>query len=111
MGSVLDWFGTGLNPGSAAGSTATGGRGPLQRLVEAVGANMALWHVLFLICLSSPVACALASAQRGRYGPGGYALAIVVGLAVAVCCGWVMYATHKVVGEKLHRFDSETSLA
>ena len=39
-------------------------------------------------------------------------MAIVVGLAVAVCCGWVMYATHKVVGEKLHRcFPSETLVA
>ena len=73
---------------------------------------MALWQFLILVCIGSPVGPALASAQRGRYGPGGYALAIGVGLAVGACCGWVMLATHKVFGEQVHRrFPSETSLA
>ena len=64
---------------------------------------MALWQFLILVCIGSPVGPALASAQRGRYGPGGYALAIGVGLAVGACCGWVMLATHKVFGEQVHR--------
>ena len=86
-------------------------RVPLQRLVEAVGVDMTLWQLLILICIAVPVGPALASAQHGRVGPGGYALAIAVGLAVGACCGWVMYATHETVGGKLQRLTSETSPA
>ena len=72
---------------------------------------MTLWQLLILTCIAVPVGPALASAQRGRYGPGGYTLAIAVGLAVGVCCGWIMYATHEPVGRKLQRLTSETSHA
>jgi hypothetical protein len=72
---------------------------------------MTLWQLLILICIAVPVGPALASAQHGRVGPGGYALAIAVGLAVGACCGWVMYATHETVGSKLQRLTSETSPA
>lgn len=80
---------------------------------EDVGAtDMALWHLLVLICVAVPIGTSLASAQHAMVGPGGYASAIAVGLAVGVCCAWAMYATHKVVVSKLQRrLPSETSLA
>ena len=70
----------------------------------------ALWQFLILMCFSAGLGGAIASAQRGRYGPGGYTLAVAVGLAVGVCCGWVMYVTHDPIGRKiLNRFPSEAS--
>lgn len=72
---------------------------------------MTLWQLLILTCIAVPIGTAYASAQHGRYGLGGYTLAIAVGLAVGMCFAWVMYATHKIVGEKLQRrAPSETSL-
>ena len=85
---------------------------PLQWLVEAVGAEMTLWQLLILTCIAVPIGTSYASAQHGRYGFGGYTLAIGVGLAVGMCFGWVMYVAPKIVGEKLQRgAPSETSLA
>lgn len=84
---------------------------PLQWLVEAVGAEMTLWQLLILTCIAVPIGTAYASAQQGRYGLGAYTLAIGVGSAVGMCFGWVMYAAHKIVSEKLQRgAPSETSL-
>ena len=71
-----------------------------------------LWQFLILMCIAFPLGSALASARHEKVGPGGYALAIAVGLAVGVCCGWVMYATHNIAVRKLlRRPPSETSLA
>ena len=73
---------------------------------------MALWHVLILICVAAPIGTALASARYANVGPGGYALAIVVGGAVGACCGWTMWTTHKIVVTRMQRLPpSETSLA
>ncbi len=73
---------------------------------------MALWQLLILICIALPVGTSLASAQHAKVGPGGYASAIAVGLAVGACCALAMYATHKIVVSKLQRhLSSEASLA
>ena len=65
--------------------------------------DMALWNVLILMCFAVPIGTSLASARYAKVGISGYALAIVVGLAVGVCCGWAMWKTHEVVGSKLQR--------
>ena len=73
---------------------------------------MALWQLLILICIALPIGTSLASAQHANVAPGGYALAIAVGLAVGACWGWAMYATHRIVVSKLqHRLPSEAGLA
>jgi hypothetical protein len=73
----------------------------LQRLAEDVGAEMALWQLLVLICTVLPVGTSAASARQAKVGPGGYAFALAIGLAVGTCCGWTMYTTHKGAVRKL----------
>ena len=69
---------------------------------DIVGAtDMALWHVLILICVVLPIGTSLSSAGYANVGLGGYALAIAVGLAVGAGCGWTMWTTHKTVVRKL----------
>jgi hypothetical protein len=75
-------------------------------LAVAAVADMALWHLLIAMCIAVPAANAFASARYANVGPGGYVLAIGVGLAVGVFCGWVMYATHDIVGRKLKGYAS-----
>jgi len=73
---------------------------------------MSLWQLLMLICVALPIGTSLASAHHAKVGPGGYALAIAVGLAVGACCGWAMYTTHNIVVGKLQsRPPSQASLA
>jgi hypothetical protein len=84
----------------------------LQWRVEPVDVNdMALWHVLILICVALPIGSALASARYVNVAPGGYLLAAAVGLVVGACCGWVMWKTHWVVGSKVQRHFSHAPLA
>jgi hypothetical protein len=52
---------------------------------------MTLWLLLILICFVMPIAGALTSAELARVGFGGYALAIVIGLAVGTGCAWTMW--------------------
>ena len=67
---------------------------------EGAGADMALWHVLILICVGLPIGTSLSSARYANVGPGGYCLAFAVGLGVGACCGWTMWKTHKIVFNK-----------
>lgn len=65
--------------------------------------DLALWHLLTLICVALPVGTSLASAQYANVGFGGSVLATAVGLVVGACCGWVMWRTHKIVVSSLQR--------
>jgi uncharacterized YccA/Bax inhibitor family protein len=56
---------------------------------------MALWHLLVLICFGLPIGSSLAAAQHANARPGGYVLAVILGVIVGGCCAWVMWATHK----------------
>jgi hypothetical protein len=77
---------------------------PPQWLAKAVSAtDMALWHVLILMCFAAPIGTSLASAQYARVGPGGYALAIIIGLIVGGGCGWTVWITHRTVGDYIQR--------
>lgn len=85
---------------------------PPQWPAEAVGVtDMALWHVLILMCVALPIGTSLSAAQYANVEPGGYAVAIAVGFAVGACCGWTMWTTHKIVVSKLQRHLSGASLA
>jgi hypothetical protein len=75
----------------------------LCELVEAGGSDMALCHLLILVCVAVPIGTSLSSARYANVGPGGYVLAVAVGLSVGVCCGWMMWKTHKFVGSKLQQ--------
>jgi hypothetical protein len=75
-----------------------------QWLSETVGAtDMALWHVLILMCFAAPIGTSLVSAQYARVAPGGYALAIAIGLVVGGGCSWTMWITHRTVGDYIQR--------
>lgn len=62
---------------------------------------MALWHLLLLICIGTPIAASLAVARRATAGIGGYAIAIIVGLALSAFFGWTTWATHRTVANRL----------
>lgn len=85
----------------------------LKCLAEPAGVTeMALWHLLILICVALPIGTSLSSARYANVGSSGYALAVAVGVAVGACCGWVMYSTHRMVMSKLQRRShAEVSLA
>jgi hypothetical protein len=67
---------------------------------------MALWHLLIGMCIAVPVGTAFAEARDANVGPGGYILAIGVGLAVGVFCGWAIYVSRKIVLSELNRRES-----
>lgn len=56
-----------------------------------------LWQLLIFICLTIPIGGGLASAKFAKVGPSGYALTIIVALAVGVCCAWTMSTVGKAV--------------
>jgi hypothetical protein len=64
---------------------------------------VALWHLLLLICIATPVWASLAAARRSNVGVAGYTLALIVGLALGAFFGWTMWATHWIVGNKIDR--------
>lgn len=80
---------------------------PPQWPAEAAGAtDMALWHVLILICIALPIGTSLASARYANAGPGGYVLAMATGLVVGASCSWIMWWMHKaLVPRLLHRLE------
>lgn len=64
---------------------------------------MSLWDLLTVVCCAMPIGGALASAKMATVGPGGYALAITIGLAVGVCCAWTMRAVGATVATRIER--------
>ena len=80
---------------------------------------VSLWDFLTLVCCVMPIGGALAAAGIAKVGFRGYALAITVGLALGVGCGWTMWTVaNRVVarmkrglGPKKERFFSVLYLA
>jgi hypothetical protein len=62
-----------------------------------------LWQLLIFICFWMPIGGAIASARHAKVGPGGYALAMTVGLAVGACCAWTMWIMHKAFATNLRQ--------
>ena len=62
-----------------------------------------LWHLLLLICIATPVSVSVIAARRASVGIAGYALALMVGLALGAFFGWTMWAAHWIVGNKIMR--------
>ena len=61
--------------------------------------GVTLWDLLTLISLAAPVGSACAAAKVSHVGLAGYALAILVGLAIGLCCAVCMrLALLRVVG-------------
>jgi ABC-type nickel/cobalt efflux system permease component RcnA len=61
---------------------------------------MTLWHLLISICFVLPITCALGSAERAKVGYSGYALALSIGLALAVLSTWAMWTVGKTVASR-----------
>jgi len=56
---------------------------------------MTLWDLLIAICFTIPIAGALSSAKHLNVGVGGYALAIIVGLALGISFAWTQWQAGK----------------
>ena len=102
---IWGWFGTGPNPGSAAGSVPHLALVPLQWLADCVDATdmRSLWQLLTLICIAAAVGGSLASAGTAKAGFGGYAVAITVGLAVGAISAWAMSTVGDAVRARIRR--------
>ena len=64
---------------------------------------VSLWDLLNVICFTTPIALALASAVRAKAGFGGYALALTIGLALGVSFAWAMRTVGKSVAAHIKR--------
>jgi len=56
---------------------------------------VSLWDLLTALCFVMPIAGAVASAGLAKAGFRGYVLAIIVGFALGLCCGWTMLIVGK----------------
>ena len=64
---------------------------------------MTLWDLLIAICCVMPLAGSLATAKLSKTGFGGRALAIVIGLALGVCCARTMWAVGNNIAARIRR--------
>ena len=56
---------------------------------------LSIWHLLTSMCFFMGIAGSVVSATREKVGPGGYALALLTGLMVGICCAVMMWKTVK----------------
>ena len=70
---------------------------------ELVASDMALWKLLVFLYFIAPVASSLAVARYAKLVLSGYALAIVAGLIVGVCCAWAAWVAHKFAVTRIRR--------
>jgi len=59
---------------------------------------VSIWHILVGICFLGGVGGAALSAKLARLGFGGYAVAVIIGLAVGLSFAWVMWTAVRSIG-------------
>lgn len=64
---------------------------------------VSLWNLLNALCFVVPISGSIASSCVTKAGFGGYALAIVIGLALGVGCGWTMFKAGRSIAERIKK--------